>query len=40
MRLVYTLKVTKCGTCMERIEALSEAGIEDTTIYESEELKA
>lgn len=24
----------KCGTCVERIEALREAGIEDTTIYE------
>lgn len=35
MRLVYTLKVTKCGTCMERIEALREAGIEDTTVYEA-----
>lgn len=24
----------KCGTCRERIEALRDAGIEDTTIYE------
>lgn len=24
----------KCGTCRERIEALHDAGIEDTTIYE------
>lgn len=24
----------KCGTCMERIEALREAGITDTTLYE------
>lgn len=24
----------KCGTCMERKEALREAGIEDTTEYE------
>jgi 7-cyano-7-deazaguanine synthase len=24
----------KCGTCMERKEALREAGIEDTTLYE------
>ena len=26
----------KCGTCRERIEALREAGIEDTTIYEEQ----
>ena len=25
----------KCGTCVERKEALAEAGIEDTTIYET-----
>lgn len=25
----------KCGTCQERIEALRDAGIEDTTIYEN-----
>lgn len=24
----------KCGTCVERIEALRDAGIEDTTVYE------
>jgi 7-cyano-7-deazaguanine synthase len=24
----------KCGTCVERKEALRDAGIEDTTIYE------
>lgn len=24
----------KCGTCVERREALAEAGIEDTTVYE------
>lgn len=24
----------KCGTCVERIEALHDAGVEDTTIYE------
>ena len=23
----------KCGTCVERREALAEAGIEDTTVY-------
>jgi len=27
----------KCGTCVERREALREAGIEDTTIYDSNE---
>ena len=26
----------KCGTCVERKEALRDAGIEDTTIYEEE----
>lgn len=26
----------KCGTCVERIEALAEAGIADTTIYDCE----
>lgn len=26
----------KCGTCVERREAFREAGIEDTTVYESE----
>lgn len=25
----------KCGTCVERKEALAEAGIEDTTVYEA-----
>lgn len=27
----------RCGTCVERREALQEAGIEDPTVYESEE---
>jgi len=27
----------KCGTCRERIEALQEAGIDDTTIYDDKE---
>lgn len=26
----------KCGTCVERIEALRDAGIKDTTVYETE----
>ena len=33
-----TTKVEKCGTCVERKEALAEAGIIDTTEYEDQEM--